>query len=196
MTDGSNTINREPTKQVLQKPHPRPVPPTSAPVAHTQSVEDVARQDAEQAFHARISLAAEQAYLEVGKERGIDPNYVFSSRSCDQVSDALARTLVQNGEKVVRLTNFGVSFVPGIKGVDSHEFLAVKGPDGKTQIVDPTWQQFLEAPNDALPRVLQVPVEKLEETAESYGIPRGEAQRVAWLRRVEQGIDFNEKPDE
>ncbi|MEN9407913.1 MAG: hypothetical protein RLZZ455_1129 [Candidatus Parcubacteria bacterium] len=67
---------------------------------------------------------------------------------------------------------------------------------GKTQIVDPTWHQFLETPNGELPRVLQVPVEKLEETAGSYGIPRGEAQKVAWLRRVEQGIDFDDQQRE
>jgi hypothetical protein len=41
-----------------------------------------------------------------------------------------------------------------------------------------------------------VPVEKLEETAGSYGIPRGEAQKVAWLRRVEQGIDFDDQQRE
>lgn len=58
-----------------------------------------------------------------------------------------------------------------------HEFIYI----GST-VIDPTWQQMLEAPRDDLPKVLIAPKELLEKTLKAYGVP--EKYHHIWLDEI------------
>jgi len=121
-----------------------------------------------------IDKLADQSYRKIGNEKGIDPKAVYYSRQCETVSDDLNQRLLAQGlETEVRTS--------GDWEIVGHNFIVIKTREGET-LIDPTWQQFLESPNEDFPRVLISSAKALKETLSRFGTP--ESRHNLWLSKI------------
>lgn len=114
-------------------------------------------------FLDKVSKAADVSYKEVAKNLDMDPDLVYHSRRCEQVSDVLKDELDKEGidSNIAKYVGWDIT---------SHEMI-FPNLNGKEIVIDPTWQQFLEKPDRSKPKVLISTKEKIEERLTELGVP-------------------------
>ena len=120
-----------------------------------------------------------ELYKKVGQQMGVNPDTVFSSGQCENMSDELVIALRHKG------TEADVMAYHGGWTVTFHDFV-IFVEDGEEWIADPTWQQFLIEPNTELPHVLITKKSETVDTLTKLGIPKD--KHAIWLDARRMGL--------
>ena len=124
----------------------------------------------------KINALAQKSYQKIAHEKGADPNTAYYSPWCEKTSEDLHDQLVATGLNVENATYHGWE-------IPFHDYVRLhKGT--KTYIIDPTWQQFLEKPDENLPKVLIADTETLPAVLSKFNIPQ--TRREIWLGNINQ----------
>ena len=105
-----------------------------------------------------------QLYIKVGKQMGMDPNTLFRSGQCENMTDELVLALRRKGVEA-RIATYNKGWT-----VLFHDFV-IFVEDGEDWIADPTWQQFLDQPDPSLPNVFLSKKSDLAATLSKLGVP-------------------------
>ncbi len=129
-----------------------------------------------EAVQKTVEEIATKAYQEVAEARDMPIEEVYHSGVCEQVSEVVQRHLsgvYGDAAHVLRFEQPGFAL---------HQFVRLT-IGNESLIIDPTWQQFLDAPDPSKPTVLCVEAETVGQQLSSLGIPS--AIHHFWLDAVQ-----------